>query len=370
MIRPLFSFLRDNFAIFDNIFSCLDLKKVVQLILECISENICKNREELVMMYDLTAAVLGSGAMGKHHIKFLSEIVKELIICTNDEQTGKALAEEYGCKLYADYNEMFEREHIDFVSVCLPTYLHRDASVAAMEHGINVLCEKPFASNADEAREMLERAKAKDLKLMIGHCERFTRRYEYIRRCVADGRFGKVLSYTAWREHSMPKWSIGSWLANPALSGGIVRDTNIHDTDMIVGLFGAPKSVFTVGCDTLCRSVYTYEGKAVLTSASWRDVEGLPSERGIDVLFEKGFIKNRGSDITVYTPGNSFDPFEVEEFSEFFGDNAVENEIKYFAHCLVNGEDITICPPEDSFESIKVSCAQSESLKGSTQVIV
>ena len=168
----------------------------------------------------------------------------------------------------------------------------------------------------------------------------------------------------------MPKWSVGSWLANPALSGGVVRDTNIHDTDMIIGLFGAPKSVFTVGCDTLCRSVYTYEGKAVLASASWRDVEGLPSERGIDVLFERGFIKNRGSDITVYTQGDSFEPLEVDEFSEFFGENSIENEIKYFAHCVVSGEEPTLCPPEDSLVSIKVSCAQSESLKDSKEVVI
>ncbi len=322
------------------------------------------------IMYDFTAAVLGTGSMGKHHIRVLKNVVKELIICSNDEETGKALSEEYGCKFYSDYNEMFEREHIDLVSVCLPTYLHRDASVAAMEHGINVLCEKPFASNADEAREMLELAKAKNLQLMIGHCERFTKRYEYIRRCVADGRFGKVLSYTSWREHGMPNWSVGSWLANPALSGGIVRDTQIHDTDMIVGLFGAPKSVFTVGSDTLCRTVYTYADKAVLASASWRDVKDLPSERGIDVLFERGFIKNRGADVTAYIPGDNFNPYEKEEFSEFFADDAIEGEIKYFCHCIEAGEKPTLCPPEDSYESIKVSCAQSESLKGLTEVII
>lgn len=217
---------------------------------------------------------------------------------------------------------------------------------------------------------MLELAEVKGLKLMIGHCERFTKRYEYIKRCVADKRFGEVLSYTSWREHGMPKWSVGSWLANPTLSGGIVRDLQIHDTDMIIGLFGAPKRVFTVGSGTLCRSVYTYDGKAVLASASWRDVDGLPSERGIDVLFERGFIKSRDAGVTVYTPGDSLDPLGDEEFSEYFGENSIENEIKYFVHCVANKEELTLCPAKESFDSIRVSCAQSESLKGNKEVFI
>ena len=65
------------------------------------------------MKYNFTAAVIGTGYMGKKHLAAFSETVDKLIVCGNDEETGKALAEQYGCKFYADYCEMFENEKID-----------------------------------------------------------------------------------------------------------------------------------------------------------------------------------------------------------------------------------------------------------------
>ncbi len=322
------------------------------------------------MKYNFTAAVIGTGYMGKKHIAVLNETVENLIICGNDEATGKALAEEYGCKFYVDYCEMFEKEKIDIVSICLPTHLHCTATLCALDHGVNVLCEKPFASNADEAAEMLKLAKEKDLLFMIGHVVRFSKNYEYIRRCVVDKRFGKLISFNASREDGTPAWSVGNWLNNAALSGGVVRDLHIHDTDMIVGLLGMPKSVFTIGNDTICRTLYKYDDAVAYAGAAFRPIGKVPSNRGMDVVFEKAWIKVRGKNLTVYVDNDSFEPLETEEFSEFFGDNGVQNEIRYFCHCLANGEEPLLCMPDDSLKTMTVNTAEYESLKKSCEVFI
>ena len=320
--------------------------------------------------YNFTAAVIGTGYMGKKHLEALSNIAENIIVCGNDEATGKELSAQYGCKFYADYAEMFENEKLDLVSICLPTFLHYDATMKALEHGINVLCEKPFASNADEAAEMVALAEKKNLLLMIGHVVRFGKNYEYIRRCVKDNRFGKLISFNATREDGTPAWSVGNWLNNAALSGGVVRDLHIHDTDMIVGLLGIPKSVFTTGNDIICRTLYKYDDAVAYAGAAFRPLGKVPSNRGIDIIFEKAWVKIRGKNLTVYVDNDSFEPLENEEFSEFFGPIGVQNEINYFCHCLANGEKPLLCMPEDSFMTMKVNTAESESLKTGSEVFI
>ena len=321
------------------------------------------------MKCDITVAIIGTGFMGKKHAEVFDKIASKMILCSTDENTGRELSEQYGCSFYSDIDQMLDNERIDVVSVCLPTHLHCSVSKKVMERGINVLCEKPFASSAEEAEEMIECADRNGVKLMVAHCVRFTKSSEYLRRCVADERFGKLMSFNSWREGGKPKWSIGNWLMNVSFSGGAVRDVHVHDTDIIVGFLGVPTSVYTVGNDYMCRTVYNYgNGVAVSSSASWRDIAGIPREAGYEAVFEKGCVKKtNGGKIKVYVDNECFDPLESEEFSEFFDEDMYTNEIKYFCHCFISGEENTLCPVSDSLRTMRVSCVESRSLVNMTE---
>ena len=76
-------------------------------------------------------------------------------------------------KRIRSYEELFEVEKPDAVSVCLPNYLHAPVSIAALQAGCHVLCEKPMATSRAEAEEMIEAAKNNNKKLMIAHNQRF-----------------------------------------------------------------------------------------------------------------------------------------------------------------------------------------------------
>ena len=93
------------------------------------------------MKCGLTAAVIGSGYMGEQYLEILSGLVERVILCSNDEAKGRALSQKYQCDFYMDYEELYKRETPDFVCVCLPTNLHCDATVKALESGFHVLCE-------------------------------------------------------------------------------------------------------------------------------------------------------------------------------------------------------------------------------------
>ena len=316
------------------------------------------------MKYDLTVAILGTGFMGKTYAKALDGLVSKMIFCSTDEDGGRALAEQYGSGFYTDYVELFEKEKVDYAAICLPTHLHCKASVAAMERGIAVLCEKPFANTEEEAKEMIKTAEDRGVLFMVAHCLRFSKGYEYLRRCISDGRFGKLLSVSTYREHKSPKWSVGNWLHNVALSGGVVKDAHIHDTDMIIGWLGEPKSVYTTGNYVSCRTTYNYgTDVSVSASASWRDVDTFKEEAGYDAHFERACVRERNYKVIVYTDDESFDPFEREAFSDFFSKSIYENEINYFCHCLVNKEAPMLCPPEDSLKTIATNCAEFRSLQ-------
>lgn len=113
------------------------------------------------MKYGLTAAVIGSGYMGEQYLEILSGLVERVILCSNDEAKGRALSQKYRCDFYMDYEELYKGETPDFVCICLPTNLHCDATVKALESGFHVLCEKPFASSVEEAELMLSVARKK-----------------------------------------------------------------------------------------------------------------------------------------------------------------------------------------------------------------
>ena len=300
------------------------------------------------MRYNLTAAVIGSGYMGKTHAEVLKNVVNRLIICSNDEANGKALAESTGAAFYSDYETMLENEQIDFVSICLPTHLHHYGVMEAVKRNIHVLCEKPFASNSKQTKEMVNAAKENKVLLMVAHPLRFCRYYEYLRKVVNDKRFGDLVSIELYRHSSKPKWSVGNWLSDSEKSGGVICDLHIHETDITTSIFGIPQKVYTRVNGGICHSSFIYDnGEIVNTSSSWQNVEDM-FEAGYNAVFENASIRHTDKSVAVRKGNETFNPLENEEFSDTFGEDMYENEIRYFCKCLTEGVAPSMCLAEES----------------------
>ena len=316
------------------------------------------------MKRKMTAAIIGIGYIGKEHLAVLKEKVSRIIICDPNEKESSAFAKLNGCAFYADYKQMLERETPDFACVCVPTPLHARITVDLLKHGVNVLCEKPFATEKEDARRMIDTAQSTKKLLMVGHCVRFSPYYEYLRKCFADERFGKPKYVKLFRHSKAPAWSAGNWLQDIKKSGGVVMDLHIHDTDFIRSLLGIPRSVNTSGYHASCTTAYDYGKNVCVTAdATWRQVSGFDFISGYDVVFENAAVQYENGKIAVYYNGQSYDPMKTEEFPSYIeGDNIYNNEIEYFIQCLEKNEKPLVCPPEESYDSLSINLAEIRSL--------
>ncbi|MFD1362079.1 Gfo/Idh/MocA family protein [Lentibacillus salinarum] len=193
------------------------------------------------MENQLRIAVIGCGSIAKnrhlpeHHNNPHVEIVA---VCDHREERVQETASLYQVKAYTDYEKLLAVEELDAVSICLPNYLHSPVSVAALNAGCHVLCEKPMATSREEADQMIEAANKKKKKLMIGHNQRFVSSHQRAKELIDRGEAGKIYSFRTTFGHGGPE----SWSADGARSWffkkdkafiGAMGDLGVHKADLM-----------------------------------------------------------------------------------------------------------------------------------------
>ncbi len=187
----------------------------------------------------LNVAVIGTGNMGRNHIRTYSEIdtAKLVAVSDVDEKRGREVSEKFKCKFYKDYNEMLEKEKIDIVSICVPTFLHHKTCLDVIIHKVNFLVEKPIAKNVGEARDIISKAKEAGVKMTVGHIERFNPAVQMLKKIIDEGKLGNITSVLAKRVGVFP----------PQIKdANVVIDLAVHDIDVINYLLGkSPEKVYS-----------------------------------------------------------------------------------------------------------------------------
>src|SRR3989344_4956208 len=102
-------------------------------------------------MFNLRSAVIGVGKMGKNHARVFSEISQLICVCDLDEKVGNEIAAKHNCKYYKDYNQMLKENKIDVVSIAVQTNLHKQIALDVIHAGVNLLIEKPIATNVSDS---------------------------------------------------------------------------------------------------------------------------------------------------------------------------------------------------------------------------
>ncbi|MHA1339765.1 MAG: Gfo/Idh/MocA family protein [Promethearchaeota archaeon] len=162
-------------------------------------------------MAELKIAVIGgAGGQGSSWIRriknwkrILEYDLKLAAICDVNKLGLEAQAKKYNCKSYLDYKEMLEKEELDVVIIATPHFLHAPMTIAAAEHGINVLTEKPMCINLKQADEMKKAVEKSKIKLAVGFQMRFHNRYRKLKNIVDSGDLGDIFQinmlYHWWR---------------------------------------------------------------------------------------------------------------------------------------------------------------------------
>ena len=135
-------------------------------------------------------AIIGIGHLGSRHLKVFSELrgkVNLTAICDHHPAKAKPLAEQYHIPLFEDYEKLIGR--VDAVSICTPTVTHCEIARFFLENKIHAFVEKPMTHTLEEADLLLELARTNNLKLQIGHVERFNSAFQAIAPLARDPLF-------------------------------------------------------------------------------------------------------------------------------------------------------------------------------------
>ncbi len=294
----------------------------------------------------LKVALVGVGGISGAHIPAWEERRDAELVALCDIRAEQM--EKYKNKhCYTDFDKMLKNEEIDILDICLPTYLHAEFAIKAMNMGINVICEKPVSLNAADVARVYSTAKSNNVKFMVAQVLRFWPEYSIIKEIYDTGKYGRLLSGHMGRLGVRPKWSWDGWMMDENRSGLVPFDLHIHDLDFIVYAFGKPKEFKDYRARSenqdYINSIYEYDGFFITTEAAWYDAP-YPFAANFRFQFEKALAVFENHEMTIYEKdGKIFKP--VSQSGEDTGDiglpksNAYSNEINYFADCVLSGAE-------------------------------
>ncbi len=175
-------------------------------------------------------AVLGTGFIAEIHVESYKRFVFDaevVAVFGRRLERAKEFAKQHGVpKYYDNIEELLNNEEVDIIDVCLPNYQHYEATMLALNHNKHVIIEKPLAMNLEEADEMINLAKKKNLKLMYAEELCFAPKYERVRALVEAGAVGDVYMLKQAEKHSGPhsKW----FYESETSGGGVMMDMGCH----------------------------------------------------------------------------------------------------------------------------------------------
>lgn len=195
--------------------------------------------------------VIGAGSIAQHcHLRGYRDLPNVKLVAFADpaKRRHEEMAASFpGVNGYRDYRRMLEREKLDVVSVCAPNKVHAPASIAALEAGCHVLCEKPMATTLREADAMIAAAKRARKKLMVGFTHRLFSGPQKCKELLKQKALGKPFMMRVRFAHGGPHpgWAKDpNTFYNPRIAaGGALLDMGIHAIDLCLWLFGPVKAV-------------------------------------------------------------------------------------------------------------------------------
>lgn len=313
----------------------------------------------------LKVGLIGCGFMGSMHANCYNNIEGVRVTAVADLRPEKAaqVAALSDAKIYETGKELIVSADVDVIDICLPTYLHAEHALLAMDKVKYVFVEKPVALTAEEGAALLAKAEKTGAFVQVGQVIRFWDEYVELQRIVESGAYGKILNANFRRISPIPTWGWEDWLLDVARSGGAGQDLHIHDVDYVLSLFGKPESYSSVKTanNGYVNTVMKYPGFVVGIEGTWDLPESHPFQATFRVVFEKGVVENADGRFLLYTEdGASQIKLEKVEVKGdgYKGGNVSDlggyyNELVYFCDKAANGLAVEKATLKDAVASLE-----------------
>ncbi len=183
-------------------------------------------------------AVIGVGSMGKNHARVYNELPEAELVAVSDANpaVAQAIGAQFGTAAFTDYRELLAQVKPEAVTIAVPTAMHEEVALAALEAGADVLVEKPIAATLEEGQRIIERARELNRKLMVGHIVRFNPALQALKQKLQAGELGRIFQIFCRRAGPFPA---------RIRDVGVVVDLAPHDVDIMRFLTGMdPERVY------------------------------------------------------------------------------------------------------------------------------
>jgi len=318
-------------------------------------------------------ALAGFGFMGKTHLDAYQQLpnVQVVAVCTSSQRVQAKLPGEI--PHFTSFAAMVDAGGFDAVDICLPTHFHRENAIYALRRGFHVLCEKPLAARLEDCREMIREARSTERALIVAHCLRYWPTYAAAKRLVDSMDYGKVLHIELNRFSPRPNWSADNWLSSAELSGGAALDLHIHDTDLLMHLFGVPKSVYSHGLSTVdggvhhITTLYRYPDFVAVATGGWTTSDSYGFRMQARLLLEKATVEINpagSSEVMVYPTGQA--PYALDSTK---GEGYLP-QLSAFINAVESSDFSGLVDGEEAARSVGLCLLEIESVRYEREVAV
>lgn len=315
----------------------------------------------------LKVGLIGCGFMGTMHANCYKNLDGVTLAAVADLRREKAeeIAAGTEAVIYADGMDLIAEADVDIIDICLPTYMHAEFAVAAMDKVKYLFVEKPVALTVAESETMLKKQQETGCNVQIGQVIRFWDEYVALRDIVKSGKYGKVVNANFRRISPTPTWGWNDWLRNPALSGGAGQDLHIHDVDYVLSLFGEPNTLYSAKSvlgegNGYVNTLMKYDEHVVSVEGTWTLPTTHPFSATFRVVFENAVVENDGKFMLYAEDGAEEIKIEKKELALSGGTQGnisdlggYFNELYYFVECAKAGKPIEQATLTDGAASLK-----------------
>ena len=280
-------------------------------------------------------------------------------IAARDLERAQEAAKQYNIETaYGSYLELAESDKVDLVYIATPHPFHKEQAIMMMEHGKNVICEKPMTVNDKEAQEMIDCARKNNVFLMEAMWTRFLPCMEKIVSLIKEGAIGEVgnifgqFSWYAGKDYDPKERNF-----NPELAGGALLDLGVYPLMISMHILGSePKTVQSLcriskeGVDMHTSVQMQYENGAIAQFFCGMDTCG---DDYMEIFGSKGYIKIPGSwhpkKFTLCVNG------EEQEFAFNETTEAYHYEFDHAAKCILEGfKESPVMPLDESLKTSEI----------------
>lgn len=308
-------------------------------------------------------AVLGAGFIADIHLesyhRFVPEAEVVAVYARNKERVEEFAVKHHISKWYTDLDAVINDSGCEVVDICLPNFLHYEATLKAAKAGKHIIIEKPLAVTLEEADEMIAACKQAGVKLMYAEELCFAPKYERVRQLVNEGAVGDIFMLKQSEKHSGPH---SDWFYDVNLAGGgVLMDMGCHAMQWfrwmtknakVVSVFASMSTVYhkerTKGEDNSVVIVEFENGVTAVAENSWAKHGGMDDKSEVygtgGVVYADLFMGNSAISYSKHgykyamekadtTVGWSFTVFE-EVFNQGY-----PHELKHFIDCVRNNKE-------------------------------